>query len=149
MAAVASVCADYGLSPVFRMTPDDLAEPDIDDVGREMPDECGAQAADADFVVDIGYIATTGRSVITARGALAAVPFAADWAALALVAGSFPENLSGFAVATHIVERHEWAVWPVNRNAAGRVVRTREHGFMLPSLRLNGIEKRRDFKHHQ
>lgn len=103
VAAVASVCADYGLSPVFRMRPDDLAEPDIGNVVREMLDDCGALPAGADFVVDMGYIATTGRSVITARGALAAVPFAADWAALALVAGSFPENLSGFAVGTHIV----------------------------------------------
>jgi hypothetical protein len=122
VAAVASVCADYNVSPVFRMTPDDLAERDIEDVVRAMLDACDALAADADFVVDMGYIETTGRSIITARGALGVVPFAADWAALALVAGSFPENLSGFVVGTHVMERHEWGVWLANQVTAGRDV---------------------------
>ncbi len=114
IAAVASVCADYNVSPVLRMTPDDLAERDAEDVVSTILDECDSQVANTDFIVDMGYIATTGRSIITARGALGAVPFAADWAALALVAGSFPENLSGFVVGTHAIERHEWATWLAN-----------------------------------
>lgn len=142
VAAVASICADYGVSPVFRMTPDDLAEPDIGNVVDDMLNECGTQPADADFVVDMGYIATTGRSVITARGALAAVPFASDWAALVLVAGSFPENLSGFTVGTHIVERHEWAVWLANRNAAGRAVSYGDYATIHPIPVEEGLDPR-------
>ncbi|WP_374300485.1 hypothetical protein [Paracoccus sp. (in: a-proteobacteria)] len=142
VAAVASICADYGLSPVFRMTPDDLAEPDIEDVVSDMLDECGVLPADAAFIVDLGYIATTGRSVITARGALAAVPFAADWADLALAAGSFPENLSGFAVGSHIVERHEWAVWLANRGAAGRAVSYGDYATIHPIPVEEGLDPR-------
>jgi hypothetical protein len=142
VAAVASVCADHGLNPVFRMTPDDLAEPDIADVVRDLLDECGVQAAHADFVVDLGYVSTAGRSVITARGALAAVPFAADWASLALVAGSFPENLSGFAVGTHILERHEWAVWLANRSVAGREVSYGDYATIHPIPVDEGLDPR-------
>lgn len=142
LAAVASVCADHGVSPTFRMTPDDLAEHDIYDVVRDMLDECGVQPTDAVFVVDLGYIATTGRSVITARGALAAIPFAADWADLALVAGSFPENLSGFAVGTHTLERHEWAVWLANRGVAGRVVTYGDYATIHPIPAEEGLDPR-------
>lgn len=140
--AVASVCADHSLGPVFRMTPDDLAEPDIGDVVGDMLDKCGAQPAGAAFVVDLGYIATTGRSVITARGALAAVPFAADWGDLALVAGSFPENLSGYSVGTHILERHEWAVWLANRGAANRVVTYGDYATLHPNPVEEGLDPR-------
>lgn len=142
VAAVAAVCAEHDVSPVFRMTPDDLAEPDVADAVRDMLDKCGAEAAACDFVVDLGYIATTGRSVITARGALAAVPFAADWAAVALVAGSFPENLSGFAVGTHIVERHEWAVWLANRTVAGREVSYGDYATIHPIPVDEGLDPR-------
>lgn len=142
ISAVASVCTEFGVSPVFRMTPDDLAEPDIGDVVRDMLNDCGAQPADADFVVDLGYIATTGRSIITARGALAAVPYAADWAALALVAGSFPENLSGFTVGAHIVERHEWAVWLANRNSGGRTVSYGDYATIHPVPVEEGLDPR-------
>lgn len=142
LAAVASVCVEHGVSPVFRMTPDDLAEPDVADAVSDMLDECGAEAAACDFVVDLGYIATTGRSVITARGALAAVPFAADWAAVALVAGSFPENLTGFAIGTHLVERHEWAVWLANRAVAGREVSYGDYATIHPVPVEEGLDPR-------
>lgn len=142
VAAVAGVCADHGLRSVFRMTPDDLAEPDIGDVVADMLAECGVQAAGAAFVVDVGYIEATGRSVITARGALAAVPFAADWASLSLVAGSFPENLSGVAVGTLIVERHEWAVWLANRGAAGRAVSYGDYATIHPIPVEVGLDPR-------
>ncbi|OLP60325.1 hypothetical protein BJF93_15320 [Xaviernesmea oryzae] len=142
LAAVASVCGDYGVRPVFRMTPDDLAELDIDDVVSDMLDECGLQAADAAFIVDLGYIDTAGRSVITARGALAAVPFASEWADIALVAGSFPENLSGFAVGAHIVQRHEWAVWLANRSAAGRAVTYGDYATIHPLPVEEGLDPR-------
>jgi hypothetical protein len=99
-----------------------LADPNIEVAIREMLDQCNVNPGDADLVVDMGYIDTTGRSIITARGALAIVPFAADWLALTLVAGSFPENLTGFPVGIHVLERHEWAVWLANRNVAGRRV---------------------------
>lgn len=140
--AVASVCIDYGLSPHFRMTPDDLAEPDIIDVISAMLDECGVHPEDSDFFVDLGYITTTGRSIITARGALAAVPLAADWGALVLVAGSFPENLSGYAVGMHIVERHEWGVWLANRNAAGRAVSYGDYATIHPIPVEEGLDPR-------
>lgn len=142
VAAVASVCADFGVSPVFRMTPDDLAEADIGDVIADMLADCGKEATDADFVVDMGYIMTTGRSIITARGALAAVPFAADWAALSLVAGSFPENLSGFAVGTHIVDRHEWSVWLANRTTMGREVSYGDYATIHPVPVEEGLDPR-------
>lgn len=142
VAAVASVCTDYGMNPMFRMTPDDLAEPDVGDAVSDMLAHCGRQAVDADFVVDMSHIATTGRSVITARGALAAVPLAAEWAALALVAGSFPENLSGFTVGTHMVERHEWSVWLANRNASGRTVSYGDYATIHPIAVEEGLDPR-------
>jgi hypothetical protein len=142
VAAVASICADYNVSPVFRMTPDDLAERDIEDVVRAMLDTCDVRAADADFVVDMGYIETIGRSIITARGALGVVPFAADWASLSLVAGSFPENLSGFIVGTHSVERHEWAVWLANRAAAGREISYGDYATIHPIPVEDGLDPR-------
>lgn len=142
VAAVASVCAEYGLSPVFRITPDDLAEPDIGDVVNNMLSECDALPSDADFVVDMGYIETTGRSIITARGALAAVPFAPEWAALTLVAGSFPENLSRFAVGSHVVERHEWAVWLANRSVASRPVSYGDYATIHPVPVEEGLDPR-------
>lgn len=140
VAAVASVCADFNLKPVFRMTPDDLAEPDIEGAVRNMLDECGVDASDSDFVVDMSYIATTGRSIITARGALAAVPFATNWSALALVAGSFPENLSGFVVGTHTLERHEWAVWLSNRKAMNREVSYGDYATIHPVPVEEGLD---------
>jgi hypothetical protein len=140
--AVAAICANQDVGPVFRMTPDDLAAPDVGDVVTDMLNKCGVLPANADFVVDLGYIATTGRSVITARGALAAVPFSADWASLSLVAGSFPENLSGFAVGTHTVERHEWAVWLANRNAAGRAVSYGDYATIHPIPAEEGLDPR-------
>lgn len=142
VAAVASVCADYGVSPVFRMSPDDLAEPDIGDVVRGMLYDCAVSASEAEFVVDMGYVSTAGRSIITARGALAAVPFAADWASLVLVAGSFPENLSGFAVGTHTVARHEWAVWLANRSTAGRGVSYGDYATIHPIPVDEGLDPR-------
>jgi len=140
--AVASVCIDFGVRPVFRMTPDDLAEPDIGIVVRDMLGECHVQPAGADFVVDMSYISTTGRSVITARGALAAVPFVADWAELALVSGSFPENLSGFTVGTHVIERHEWPVWLSNRDVAGRAVSYGDYATIHPIAVEEGLDPR-------
>lgn len=142
VSAVSSVCSDYGLTPVFRMTPDDLAESDIKDTVKSMLDECQVSANSTDFVVDMGYIATAGRSIITARGALAAVPFAADWANLVLVAGSFPENLSRFAVGTHIVERHEWAVWLANRTTADRDISYGDYATIHPVPVEEGLDPR-------
>lgn len=138
--AVASVCAEYGVAPVFRMTPDDLADPDIDDVVRNMLNDCGVAASDAEFVVDMSYIETTGRSVITARGALAAVPFVRQWSALTLVAGSFPENLSGFVVGTHTLERHEWAVWLANRTVMDREVKYGDYATIHPISVEDGLD---------
>lgn len=140
--AVASVCADYNVSPVFRMTPDDLAERDIEDVVKAMLDACNVRAADAEFVVDMGYVNTTGRSIITAKGALGAVPFAADWASLVLAAGSFPENLSGFIVGDHSVKRHEWAVWLANRTTAGRAVSYGDYATIHPIPVEDGLDPR-------
>ncbi|MEQ9146048.1 MAG: beta family protein [Parvibaculaceae bacterium] len=142
LTAVAAVCAEHGLAPTFRLTPDDLAEPDIEDAVREMLDECGTAPAASDMIVDMGYIETTGRSIITARGALAAVPLAADWAELTLVAGSFPENLSGFSVGTHHIERHEWAVWLANRNTAGRDVNYGDYATIHPIPVEEGLDPR-------
>lgn len=142
LAAVASVCNEDGVAPVFRMTPDDLAEPDVGEMVEEMLNDCGLCPADADFVVDLGYIQTTGRSIITARGALAAVPFAADWASITLVAGSFPENLSGFTIGAHSVERHEWAVWLANRGAAGRAVTYGDYATIHPIPAEEGLDPR-------
>lgn len=142
LAAAAEVCKEYGDAPVFRLTPDDLAEPDIGDAVREMLDECGSEPNNADMVVDMGYIPTSGQSIIIARGALAAVPFAADWAALTLAAGSFPENLSGFPVGTHSVKRHEWAVWLSNRNAAEREVTYGDYATIHPIPVEEGLDPR-------
>lgn len=142
VAAVASVCADFGVKPVFRLTPDDLAEADINEFVSDLLAECEATPADAELVVDMSYINTTGRSIITARGALAAVPFASDWAALTLAAGSFPENLSGFAVGIHLVTRHEWAVWLANRTSAGRTVLYGDYATIHPVPVEEGLDPR-------
>lgn len=120
--AVASICTDYNIKPVFRITPDDLAEPDIKNTITTMLYKCKAKASDSALVVDMGYIETTGRSVITAKGALGMVPFVTDWDVLSLVSGSFPVNLSGFTVGNHIIERHEWETWLANQIASGRKV---------------------------
>lgn len=122
ISSVASICSEFKVGPVFRLTPDDLADPDISEVISELLAEFRLSAADSEMIVDMSYITTTGRSIITAKGALSAVPFTADWASLILVAGSFPENLSGFSVGTHTVDRHEWSVWIANRKAADRDV---------------------------
>ncbi|MFG1381257.1 beta family protein [Xanthobacter versatilis] len=142
LAAAASVCADYGVNPVFRLTPDDLAEINVADTLAAMLGECSMEPTDCDFVVDMGYISSTGRSIITARGALAAVPFSSDWASLVLVAGSFPENLAGYAVGTHIVERHEWSVWLANRSVAGRVVTYGDYATIHPLPVEEGLDPR-------
>lgn len=142
LAAVAATCATHGVAPVFRLTPDDLAEHDVETVVREMLDQCEADPSVSDMVVDMSYIATSGRSIITARGALAVVPFAADWLALTLAAGSFPENLSGFSVGTHRVERHEWAVWLSNQNSAGRPVLYGDYATIHPIPVDEGLDPR-------
>lgn len=142
VAAVASVCSSYGVGPVFRMTPDNLAEPGIVQIVSHMLDECRVNARDADFVVDMGHITATGRSIITARGALAEVPYVADWASLALVAGSFPENLAGFAVGTHAIERHEWDVWLANRTTADREVCYGDYATIHPFPVAEGLDPR-------
>lgn len=142
LAAAASVCREYGVAPVFRLTPDDLAEPELQGIVQNMLSECGAEPEDSDMVVDMGYIGTTGRSVITARGSLAAVPFAAEWAALTLAAGSFPENLSEFSVGLHTVERHEWAVWLSNQSVAGRAVIYGDYATIHPIPIEEGLDPR-------
>ncbi len=140
--AVASVCADFDVAPLLRLTPDDLADPDIEDLVQHFLDECGVDAADSDMVVDMGYIASTGRSIITARGALSAVPLAADWAALVLVAGSFPVNLSGFTVGTHRIERHEWSVWSSTRSTAAQEVLYGDYATIHPVPVDEGLDPR-------
>lgn len=142
IAAVADVCNEYKIAPVFRLTPDDLSEPDIEDALAEMLEECGHEPQASDMVVDMGHIATTGRSIITARGALAAVPFAANWLALSLVAGSFPENLSSFSLGIHNVERHEWAVWLSNRTSCGRPVLYGDYATIHPIPVEDGLDPR-------
>lgn len=142
LVAAAAACSEHGVAPVSRLTPDDLAEPDVLAALHEMLKTCGSEPGAAEMVVDMGYIATTGRSVITARVALAAVPFAADWSVLTLAAGSFPENLSGFAVGAHSVERHEWAVWLSNRNATGRAVTYGDYATIHPIPVEDGLDRR-------
>lgn len=142
VSAVAAVCSDHNVAPVFRMTPDDLAEPGVSAAISDMLAECGVRAQDVDFVVDLGFINTTGRAILTARGALAAVPFAADWDELALVAGSFPENLSGFTVGVHVLDRHEWGVWLANRTVAGRDVIYGDYATIHPIPVEDGLDPR-------
>lgn len=141
-AAVASVCSDFETSPVFRMTPDDLAEPEIEEIVTNMLDQCGIEPSNAEFVVDLGYIETTGRSIITARGALSAVPFVDHWATVTLAAGSFPENLSGFAVGTHLIDRHEWGVWLANQTVMGREVCYGDYATIHPIPVEDGLDPR-------
>lgn len=140
IAAVAAVCAEYGSVPAFRITPDDLAEVDIDDAIQSMLFTCGVRAADAEFIIDMGYISTTGRSILTARGALTAVPFVEDWAALTLVAGSFPESLSEFAIGPHTIERHEWDVWLANRSLGARPLLYGDYVTLHPIPIEDGID---------
>lgn len=107
--------ADLDAPPTFRLTPDDLAEPSISSVIQGQLDVCGVSPSDCDLVIDMGYIATTGRSTITAQGALSAMPFLEDWESVTLAAGSFPENLSQHAVGIHTIRRIEWDVWSAAR----------------------------------
>lgn len=132
IAAVASVCTDYNTHIVFRMTPDDLATQNIDKIVAQMLKQCSANIQQTDFIVDMGYIDTTGRSIITARGSLSAVPFASNWRSLVLVAGSFPENLSNFVIGVHSLARHEWSVWLANQKSVGRDVEYGDYATIHP-----------------
>ncbi|MGM0694831.1 MAG: beta family protein [Pseudomonadota bacterium] len=139
--AASSICRDYGIPPAFRITPDDLAVPDIKQTIAGLLRRCDTAAKDAELVLDMGYIETTGRSTLTAKGALESVPFAADWSALSLVAGSFPENLSGFPAGSHVIERNEWAVWVANSSVAGRRVLYGDYATIHPILE-EGLDPR-------
>lgn len=141
VATAASICRDFRVSPVFRLTPDDLAEADINKFLTDILHVCDIDAAHAEMIVDMSYIDTTGRSIITAKGALETVPFSENWASLTLVAGSFPENLSGFSVGPHTIERHEWAVWQANNRVAGREVLYGDYATIHPVLE-EGLDPR-------
>ncbi len=140
IAAVASVCRDFNIAPVLRLTPDDLAEPETETVISKMLGECGVSSQETEMVVDMGYITTKGRSQIMAKGALSAVPFVEDWATLSLVAGSFPESLSDFIVGRHTIERREWPVWLSNRNVAGREVIYGDYATIHPIPVEDGLD---------
>lgn len=142
IAAVANVCSQFNVSPVFRITPDDLADADLATWLSDRLSECGAAHSQADFIVDMGYIHSSGGSIITARGALAAVPFASSWGDLSLVAGSFPENLSGFAIGHHVITRQEWGVWRANRIAHDRAISYGDYATIHPIVADEAIDPR-------
>lgn len=102
---------ELGSPPTFRLSPDDLALPDIAATLEHLIERCQTAPDKCDVVVDLGYVISPGRAVFTASGALAALPFMRDWASVTLACGSFPANLSSFSVGSHILERAEWALW--------------------------------------
>lgn len=134
--------AEIGVSPTFRLTPDDLADPNIADLLRDQLETCELSPNSCDVVVDLGYIAAVGRSVLTARGALAALPFSADWESVTLASGSFPENLTQFAVGAHTVERVEWEVWQSLSNSGGRSISYGDYTTIHPNPVEEGLDPR-------
>lgn len=134
--------AALGIAPTFRLTPDDLADRHIADVVAGQLDACGVAPEACDAVVDLGYIEALGRSSITARGALLAVPFLANWATVTLASGSFPENLSQYAIGTHVVERIEWGVWGAVNGNTERPVLYGDYTTIHPNPVEEGLDPR-------
>lgn len=134
--------ARLNLVPTFRLTPDDLAASDIEATLRGQMESCNVQPRDCDIVVDLGYIATAGRSLITARGGLQALPFLQEWSSVTLASGSFPENLSEYLVGAHLVERIEWNVWLAVKEGVGRQVNYGDYTTIHPNPVEEGLDPR-------
>ena len=140
--AVAGICSTYHKVPVIRLTLADLAEPDIDNYVRELLDNCNTPKENSDLVLDMGYINQIGISTIMARGALSAAPFINDWATVALVGGSFPENLSAFVIGVHEVPRIEWDVWLNSKNTVNREVIYGDYATIHPIVAEEDLDPR-------
>lgn len=124
--------ADLQIDPVFRLTPDDLASPEIGNIITSQLRACQTSADRCDVIIDLGYVSTIGRSVLTARGALSSLPFFNDWQSITLASGSFPANLSQFSVGDHLVERIEVAIWTAVTQSLTRSIEYGDYATIHP-----------------
>lgn len=141
ISAVAEICGNHTLYPILRLTPDDLSANDVAETISGLLETCGVSATDVDLVIDLNYISAAGRATITARGALAGIPFSSDWSDIVLAAGSFPENLTDYSIGTHQVDREEWHVWLNNRVTANRSIIYGDYATIHPVM-LDGLDPR-------
>ncbi|QDQ87721.1 hypothetical protein FMZ60_09045 [Alcaligenaceae bacterium SJ-26] len=107
----AEAVADLGIPPVFRITPEDFSDHNIEDDLSWLLEICSFEPRECAVIIDLGYVQSVNRSVLTAVGALSSLPFLNSWGSITLASGSFPENLSNYPVGPHLINRIEWDIW--------------------------------------
>lgn len=142
ISATAYVCNTYSVAPTIRLTPDDLATPGLSSHLNQALQQINAHEADSHIVIDMGYVNSAGRSMITASGSLLATPSLLNWNSVTLAAGSFPINLSAFTIGVHRIPRHEWDIWTQIRSNFNREILYGDYATIHPVAADDDIDPR-------
>ncbi len=112
-AAAATVVAQQGKGACFRLTPPEWPTTAATSAVDQLLTALGLSPAEVDLVLDVGAeVAAAPSMTLTAvRGAIATLPYLADWRSLVIAGAGFPENTSGLGQGISVLPRAEWQLY--------------------------------------
>jgi hypothetical protein len=123
--AVASAARLDGLGACFRLRGNDLDQPQFPDRISELLSALDLDPSAVDLLVDLGMY---DQNCPTLERICRQTPALTRWRTFTVVAGSFPKDLSGFAIGQHLLPRRDWRYWRDQVTAGPELPRVPSYG---------------------